>query len=146
MTGAVTGSATEGGAAVSLDGLANASDVNIGDILSVVGLPSDLPDGVAFNPATQSFTLDPTNPAYRGLAAGETQVVTVAYAVSDGIASVPGSVAFTITGTNNAPVVTGAVTGATTEDGSALTLNALANASDPDRTDVLRVTGTRLTG
>ena len=33
------------------------------------------------------------------------------YAVSDGITSTPASVSWTVTGTNDAPVVTGAVTG-----------------------------------
>jgi VCBS repeat-containing protein len=44
----------------------------------------------------------------------------------------------TITAVNDAPVVSGSVTGAATEDGSAVTLGALANASDPD-TPVLAI-------
>ena len=54
------------------------------------------------------------------------------------------SVSWTVTGTNDAPVVTGAVTGSATEDGAISTLNALANASDVDNTAsaiALSVTG-----
>ena len=40
--------------------------------------------------------------------------VTVQYGVSDGMANTPASVTFTVTGTNNAPVVSGPVTLAVT--------------------------------
>ncbi|MCJ8237261.1 DUF5801 domain-containing protein (plasmid) [Rhizobium sp. SSM4.3] len=42
------------------------------------------------------------------------------------------NVSFIIDGTNDAPVVSGAVTGAVTEGGVSSTLNALANATDPE--------------
>src|SRR5919202_1340706 len=45
----------------------------------------------------------------------------------------------TLTGTNDAPVVIGAVTGTATEDGAKSTLNALANASDVDDNTTLSV-------
>jgi len=139
VTGAVTGSATEDGASVTLNALANASDVDAGSTLSVVSVPGTLPAGVTYNAGTHSFTLDPSHSAYQSLAAGQTLDVTVNYGVSDGVATTPGSVKFTVAGTNDAPVVTGAVTGSATEDGASVTLNALANASDVDTGTTLSV-------
>ena len=110
VSGVVAGSATEGNAAVTLDALANASDVDDGTILSVTGLPESLPAGVTFDPAKHTFTLDPSNAAYQHLAVGEQATVTVSYQVSDGITSTDASVSWTVTGTNEAPVVLPATT------------------------------------
>src|SRR6185369_1520128 len=101
-------------------------------ILSVTGLPDALPAGVSFDPAKHTFTLDPSSAAYQHLAAGEQTTVTVNYQVSDGIVTTDASVSWTVTGTNEAPVVTGAVEGDATENGELVTLDALANASDVD--------------
>ncbi|GBG13993.1 uncharacterized protein NMK_1549 [Novimethylophilus kurashikiensis] len=139
VTSAVTGAAVEDGAKVTLNALANASDVDDGAVLTVVNVPSSLPAGVAYDAATHSFTLDPANAAYQHLAAGQTTTVTVNYGVSDGSATTGASVSFTITGNNDAPAVTGAVTGAAVEDGAKVTLNALANANDVDDGAVLSV-------
>ncbi|MCY1668978.1 VCBS domain-containing protein [Rhizobium sp. SL86] len=138
VSGAVLGSATEDGAVVSVNALANASDVDAGTVLSVVA-PSELPSGVSFDVGTQSFRLDPTMSAYQSLAAGQTTEVTVRYGVSDGTATTPAEVRFTVTGTNDAPVVSGAVLGSATEDGAVVSVNALANASDVDAGTVLSV-------
>jgi VCBS repeat-containing protein len=125
--------ATEGQpAASSVDALSTASDVDDGAHLTVVGVPAGLPAGVSYDAASHSFSLNAADPAYDHLAAGDTQTVTVAYGVSDGLATTPTSVSWTITGTNDAPVVSGAVTGAATEAGAGVTLNGLANASDVD--------------
>ncbi|MEO8547740.1 MAG: VCBS domain-containing protein, partial [Sphingomicrobium sp.] len=139
VSGAVTGSATEDGAGSSLNALANASDVDAGTTLSVVNVPASLPAGVTYNAATHSFTLDPANAAYQHLAAGQTTTVTVSYGVTDGTATTPASVSWTVTGTNDAPVVSGAVLGSATEDGLSSSLNALANASDVDDGTTLSV-------
>ncbi|TFW16539.1 tandem-95 repeat protein [Massilia arenosa] len=138
VSGAVTGTAQEDGGIVTLQALANAADVDHGAVLQVVDLPA-LPAGVSFDAATQAFALNPADAAYQALAAGETVVVTVNYGVSDGLATTAASVSFTLTGTNDAPVVSGAVTGNAVEDGAAITLNALANASDVDHGAVLSV-------
>ncbi|MCY1668979.1 VCBS domain-containing protein [Rhizobium sp. SL86] len=138
VSGAVLGSATEDGAVVSVNALANASDVDAGTVLSVVA-PSELPSGVSFDVASQSFRLDPSVSAYQSLAAGQTIEVTVRYGVSDGTATTPAEVRFTVTGTNDAPVVSGAVLGSATEDGAVVSVNALANASDVDAGTVLSV-------
>ena len=104
-------------------------------------MPGKLPAGVTFDAATHSFTLDPSNAAYQHLAAGAQTTVTVSYQVSDGLTTTPDSVSWTITGTNDAPVVTGAVHGDATEGGDPVALNALANASDVDDGTTLSVTG-----
>ena len=132
VSGAVTGSALEGGAAVTVNALANASDVDAGNTLSVVNVPVSLPAGVSYNPVTHAFTFDPTVGTYNHMAAGATQTVTVNYGVFDGTATTAATVSFTITGTNDAPVVSGAVSANATEDGAAVSVNALANASDVD--------------
>jgi VCBS repeat-containing protein len=113
VSGAATGSATEDGATVTLDALANASDADTGTTLSVINLPQNLPAGVTYDADTHSFTLDPSNAAYQYLAQGQQTTVTVNYSVSDGITSTPASVSWTVTGANDAPVIetsTGGIT------------------------------------
>ena len=139
VTGAVMDSATEDGAEVTVDALANASDIDQGTTLSVVAVPDSLPAGVSYDADSHSFTLDPSDAAYQNLAYGQAMEVTVSYGVTDGKATVPASVTFTVTGTNDAPVVTGAVMDVATEDGAVVTINALANASDVDQGTTLSV-------
>ena len=139
VTGVVAGTAIEDGAVSLLDALAKASDVDHGAILGVVDLPATLPPGVTYDADKHSFTLDPADQAYQSLAANETTTVTVRYGVSDGKATTAASVSWTVTGTNDAPVVSGAVTGKATEDGAASTLDALANAADVDHGSTLQV-------
>ncbi|MCK3777184.1 cadherin-like domain-containing protein, partial [Ensifer sesbaniae] len=109
VSGAVSDGATEGGTPVTLDALANATDVDDGTALQVVDVPAQLPAGVSYDAATHAFALDPKHAAYDHLAAGQPTTVTVNYAVSDGIATTPASVTWTVTGTNDAPT-TSAVT------------------------------------
>ena len=139
VTGAVTANAWEDGSSVTLNALACASDVDNNATLSVANVPASLPPGVTYDAATHSFTLNPSDAAYQHLAQGQSIDVTVNYGVSDGIATTAASVKFTVSGTNDAPVVSGAVSGNATEDGAALTLNALANASDVDDNTSLSV-------
>jgi VCBS repeat-containing protein len=139
VTGAVAGLTAEDAATSSLNALANASDVDAGDVLSVVDVPATLPAGVSYDAATKTFVLNPADAAFQSLAQGQTTTVVVSYGVSDGLATTPASVQWTVTGTNDAPVVTGAVASLATEDGAKVTLNALANASDIDAGDVLVV-------
>lgn len=138
--------------------LANATDVDRGTTLSVVGLPSVLPAGISHivtapfttpsdvyygapivHPGVDALVIDPSDPSFSSLAEGEVQTITVNYGVSDGIATTPASAVFTIVGTNDAPVVSGAVLGTATEDGAAVTLNGLASATDVDHGSVLNV-------
>ncbi len=115
VSSVVSAAATEDGAAVSLDALAHASDVDGGAVLTVVDVQADLPPGVSYDAATARFSLDPANAAFQSLAAGDIRVVTVTYGVSDGRAVTPATASWTVTGTNDAPVITpGIVTGAVT--------------------------------
>ncbi|WP_132559766.1 DUF5801 repeats-in-toxin domain-containing protein [Rhizobium sullae] len=148
VSGAVTGTATENGASVTLDALANASDVDLGTTLSVDGLavsgsPGALPAGVSYDAATHSFTLDPNHPAYQSLAAGTTTTVTVNYSVSDGITTTPASVSWKVTGTNDAPEAQAVTLAAIAEDSGVhliTTADLLAGATDVDH-DTLTVSG-----
>ncbi len=98
VTGAVTGTATEGGVVSTLDALQRASDVDAIDVLNVVGIGT-LPAGVSYDAQTHSFTLDPNHPAYQALSEGQSATVTVEYGVSDGRVTTPASVSWTVTGT-----------------------------------------------
>src|SRR6185295_799883 len=139
VSGAVMGAAGEDGAAMALDALANASDIDDGAVLQVTNVPASLPAGVTYSAATHSFTLDPANAAYQHLAQNEQTTVTVNYDVTDGLATTAASVSWIVSGINDAPVVSGAVMGAAGEDGVVVALNALANASDIDDGAVLQV-------
>src|SRR5207249_2766253 len=66
------------------------------------------------------FMLDPSDAAFQHLAQGQTTTVTVSYGISDGIATTPASVAFTVTGTNDAPVITSAAQSGAVSEGDAL--------------------------
>ncbi|MGQ0560112.1 MAG: VCBS domain-containing protein [Sphingosinicella sp.] len=112
VTGAVTGNAVEDGGSSTLNALHNASDVDAGTTLSVV-LTHTLPAGVIYDVAAKTFYLQSTHSAFQNLEAGETRTVTVDYGVSDGIVTVPAQAIFTITGTNDAPVITSGVAEAT---------------------------------
>lgn len=142
VSGPLLASAAEDGASVTLDALANASDVDTGGaVLSVVNVPATLPAGVTFDPVANTFTLDPTNAAYQSLREGQTQTVTVAYGVSDGIATTPTSAVWTIAGANDAPVVSGDVLASATEDGASVTVSGLATTTDVDAGTVLSIVG-----
>lgn len=106
VRGAVTGAATEDRSVSTLSALAKASDVDSGATLTVVDLPSSLPPGVTYDAATKTFRLNPA--AYQSLAVGAQTVVVVDYTVSDGIATAPASVSWTVTGANDSPVITSA--------------------------------------
>lgn len=89
---------------------------------------------------TVSWTYTVLAGALDDLAAGQTitQIYQVTVTDSSG-AAVTKDVTITLTGTNDAPVVSGAVTGAAAEDGAAVTLSALAKASDVDAGTTLSV-------
>jgi len=104
VSGAVTGQAVEDGPDVTLNGLSNASDAD-GNPLGLIVVLNNLPEGVTYNGATQSFTLDPGHAAYQSLAAGQQTVVQVNYQVFDGVVSTPAAVSWTMVGTNDVPVL-----------------------------------------
>ena len=141
VAGTVIGTAIEDGVPSTLNALANATDADSGTTLLVTDVPGTLPAGVSYDAALQTFTLDPSNLAFQHLAAGASTVVSVNYTVSDGIAATPASMSWTVTGSNDAPVVSGPVTSTAAEEGAPSTLDALAHASDIDDGTILSVTG-----
>lgn len=108
ISGSISANLTEGTAAQSFDALAFASDADAGDILSVTNLTA-LPDGISFDAATQSFTVDPNAAAFDALTAGQTLTLTVAYDVTDGTAITATQAQFTITGVDDYTMISGSV-------------------------------------
>ena len=93
--------ATEDGAAV--NGTLTATDADVGDVLTFT---IDNPiDGLTL--AGDTFSFDPTHASYQVLAAGEDQVITVDYTVTDSQgATGTNSFTITVTGVNDDPVAT----------------------------------------
>ena len=109
VTGVVTANLNED-ANSTVNALANASDVDASTVLTVTDIQANLPSGVTYNSVLKQFTLNATHADYQKLAVGETQKVTVSYKVSDGITSTAALVEWTVTGSNDAPTITSAVT------------------------------------
>lgn len=126
--------ATEGAAAVSGSVATNDSDVDATDVLAYA---LDAPvAGLTLN-ADGSYSFDPANAAYNGLAQGQTQVVTANYTVSDGKGGTAAStLTITVTGTNDAPVAVADVAAAT-EGAAPVTGSVATNDSDADTGAVL---------
>ncbi|MFO1174411.1 MAG: cadherin-like domain-containing protein [Paracoccaceae bacterium] len=102
--------------------LAGASDPDPADSLSVVNLT--VSSGGLVDNGNGTWTFTP--------AANDDTGVTFSYEVTDGTATVAQTASMDLTPVNDAPTTSGPVIGAATEDGPAVTLDALQNASDPD--------------
>jgi VCBS repeat-containing protein len=141
---AVTGAGNEDDSSIHGSVAAGASDVDDGAILAF-GATGTLPDGFTMG-ADGSWSLDASNAAYQHLAAGVTQDLVVHYTVTDDHGATSGAdLTLTLTGTNDAPELTGiaATLAAGTED-TAFTVSAadlLAGWSDKDDGSVLSVAG-----
>ncbi len=126
-------SATEDGAAVSLDLSGFADDVDNDDdgttlIYTVTGAPTE---GSASISGT-TLTFDPGSD-FQDLAEGETRDVTIDVTATDSHgATASDTLTVTVTGTNDAPIVE-AISGTTGEDGGAIVLTA--DFTDVDTTD-----------
>lgn len=158
VTGIATGNATEDGAVFAIDLLEGvAGDVDAGDTMWVVAPPGaggadatggtpasfdvqGLPDGVSFDPTTNSFVVDPHAEVFQSLAEGEVETIVIEYGITDGDAVVQGTAQFTITGTNDVPVVAVQSTVQTQEDTALVVVDALEYAVDVDHGAVLSVT------
>jgi VCBS repeat-containing protein len=133
----LTASGTEDGSNVVVNLLAGAADVDSGAVLSVSNV-STLPAGVSLSGNT--LTVNPKDASFQSLAAGATKDIVVTYNVTDEKGAVVAQTAtVTITGTNDAPTVSGVVTASGVEDGASFTVNMLTNASDVDTGAVLSV-------
>ena len=135
--------ANEDGPAITIFVLGNDTDDD-GDTLTVGSVDTTGTLGSVTNNGTD-VTYDP-NGQFESLAAGETDTDTFTYTVSDGNGGVDTAVVtVTITGANDPPTAVDDADDAD-EDGPAVTIDVLANDTDPDATDVLVVTGFDDTG
>lgn len=130
--------------------LTNDSDVD-GDALSVAGFSATggaagtlgTPFATAHGALTlaangaYSFAIDPARPAVIALKAGQTATESFTYTASDGTVTESSTLTITITGANDAPVLTADTAAATA--GATVTGNLLTNDNDPDA-DALSVT------
>ena len=125
---------------VLVDVLANDTDVDIGHVFTLTSVDALPPGQGSVTIQNNQLKFDPGTD-FDHLAQGATATVIVHYTMQDEWGAPSSSTAtITVTGVNDAPVVTGAVTGSATEDGTSSTLDALANASDVDDGTTLSVT------
>lgn len=68
---------------------ANTYDPDLIDIARAVGIPTDLPPGISYDPMFGVFIIDTHHPALQSLAAGQTETFTVNYFITDGLDTVP---------------------------------------------------------
>ena len=137
VAAAVMGGSTEDDMPLfSVDLLAGASDVDLSDTLNVD--PASLThvsgddSGIILTMGVfNSFDVDPN--AYNSLALGESEVIVFSYNIIDGNGgTVAQTATITITGENDAPTVSAAVTAAANEDDAAFAVDMLEFASDVD--------------
>ncbi|MGY4828688.1 VCBS domain-containing protein [Sphaerotilaceae bacterium SBD11-9] len=120
--------------APAVSGAVLATDLDSSASLSFA-LNGSAPAGLVFN-ASGSYSFDPSHAAYQSLGAGQSQVITVPYTVTDDQgATSTAHLVITVTGTNDAPVaqassfttaedaavVTGSVLGTDIDTGASLT-------------------------
>ncbi len=140
VSSVLTSTATEDTSAYSVDLLGGASDPDSSDVLSVSDAGFTITNDSAGAVSRNGNNVDIDPSVYDSLAVGESQEVTVSYSIEDGNGgTVPQTLTVTITGENDGPSVSTALTSSATEDDSAYSVNLLTNASDPDGSDVLVV-------
>jgi VCBS repeat-containing protein len=125
--------ATEGGASISGQLTATDADTALSSLTySLVGGPVA---GLTLN-SNGSWSFNPANAAYDSLAAGATSNVTVNYQVSDGQGgSSQSSFTIRVTGTNDAPVISGDKAISVARGGAVILTTADISASDVDNPD-----------
>ncbi|HYE27653.1 MAG TPA: tandem-95 repeat protein, partial [Allosphingosinicella sp.] len=124
-------------AAVLVDVLANDTDPDNGATLTVTAASAPAGKGTAFVVGNE-VQFDPGTD-FDYLAAGESEVVTITYSITDEFgATASSTIEMTVTGTNDGPVAN-PDTGATGEN-AALLVNVLANDTDVDNGATLTVT------
>src|SRR5207247_1939426 len=144
VAAAITSTHSEDDAPYSVNLLTGASDPDSSDVLHVdANSVSGLAAGVTLN--GDSLSVDPN--AYDHLAVGEHATVTVNYNVVDGNGgSVAQSATITITGANDQPAVSAAISSTHSENGARYSVSLLAGSSDPDSSDVLHVDANSVSG
>nr|WP_143547791.1 cadherin-like domain-containing protein [Rhodopirellula sp. SM50] len=136
---------TEDDAAQSIDLLSGATDPDTTDTLIAQSLVFSR-DASAFTLVNDNtLTFDPN--FFNGLGATEDAEVVVNYDVADGNGGTAAqTVTVTVTGVNDAPVVSAAIDETFSEDAGTQSLSLLLGASDPDTNDVLSVDNVTVTG
>ncbi len=128
---------TDENAAILVDVLGNDTDVDTGAVLTVTGASAPAGQGTATVVSNQ-VQFDPGSD-FDDLAVGQSEVVTVAYAISDEHgATSSSSLTVTVTGTNDGPVANPDT--ATTAENATVLVDVLANDTDVDSGAVLTVT------
>ena len=114
--------------------LANDSDIDLSDVLTVTGLTADAELGSVIDNGDGTYSYDPGE-AFQHLAVGETATDTLTYTISDGNGgTATQTVTVTIEGRNDGPEAVDAVID--TFEGDPVLSGQLV-ATDPDTTDVL---------
>jgi VCBS repeat-containing protein len=139
-----SGMATVGGATVSIDVLANDTDVDVGDTKALVSVNTSGTKG-SVSIANGKVSYDPAA-AFQSLGAGATATDTFTYTMKDSAgATSTATVTMTVTGVNDAPVAV-ADSGAATEDGGAVAIDVLANDTDVDTGDTRTLVSVKAAG
>ncbi|MCA9137597.1 MAG: cadherin-like domain-containing protein [Planctomycetales bacterium] len=138
VSGPVSLSLSEDDADTTLDLLTNASDPDVGDVLSVSGLTLTGGDASGITVNGNSLSISPN--AYNSLAVGDSETITYSYNVVDqenGIVAQTATI--TISGANDAPVAAAPVTVTVSEDDNSTNVDLLTGASDPDTSDTVSI-------
>ncbi len=128
---------TDEDSSILIDVLANDSDPDTSDVLSIVS--ASVANGLgSVTIENGKLRYDPGSD-YQSLAVGQTAQVTLDYGIEDnhGLGA-SSTVVVTITGTNDGPVA--AADSGATDEGTAVTVDVLANDTDIDTGDLLTVT------
>jgi len=129
----LNGLTTEDSGVGTLNLLAGASDVDASDILSTQNVTLVSGDDSGMSVVGDSITVDPSLYSYLG--DGESEVVEYSYDVVDGNGGVVSQTAtITVTGVNDAAVISGDISGTTVEDSGATIAGTLL-AADVDNAD-----------
>ena len=143
VSAAVSGGGAEGSGSASVNLLAFASDVDHGAVLHIDNVvwdevPGSMPAG--FTVVGNSIQVDTNSLAYNAMAQGETFSTHFTYNVVDEFGgSTVQHATVTVTGTNDAPTVSAAVSGGGGEGSGGASVDLLQFASDVDNGAVLHV-------
>ena len=144
ITGTTTGAVTEDAALSTATGTLSATDVDSPATFVAQANANGTYGSFAIAiDGGWTYSLDNSRTATNALAAGQTVTEVFTVATADGTTQ---AVTITVNGSNDAPVVSGAVTATATEDAAPFALNLLANASDPDARAALNVANLVLAG
>ncbi|MGB7343141.1 MAG: cadherin-like domain-containing protein, partial [Pirellulaceae bacterium] len=141
----LTATLTEDDAQPTVIGLLQTATDADGDTLNASGFSVVSGNDAGFSLTGNTLTVTPS--AYNSLQQGASEAVVATYSIIDGNGgSVAQTLTVTISGVNDAPVVTGALARTFNESDASSTLNLLTDATDPDTGDVLSVSNPSSSG